>query len=143
MLTAIWDHVLRERILDLEFESEDEALSWVSEHSAEWLAGRKPACLRSKHMYASSERAAPAASAAEEYAGSIDLGKSFGQNLSAGASNGAPLLPERRVSHTQIEVHLEAQDGPSAAMPESFDVTSSRVKQLTGVIYTYRRERTT
>ncbi len=137
MLTAVWDHVLRERILDLEFVSEDQALCWVSECADDWLAGRKLGAHPATHADALSADGGQFGSTKDaprkEHTRSIDL-----TTRKSGRS-----LHELMASDAQAEVHLEAPASASAAMLKSRDVAPSRVKQLTGVIFTCRREQST
>jgi hypothetical protein len=135
ILIATWDHVLRERILGVEFASENQALRWISECADEWIAGRKPADLQAMQPDAPPAEGGRSGSTAdasrEEQLISI--------NLAARRSN-RPLY-DAMTSDAQVEVHLEAPGTASAAMLRSPGVAPNRLTQLTGVIFTYRRER--
>jgi hypothetical protein len=135
ILIATWDHVLRERILGVEFVSEDQALCWISACADEWIAGQKPASLQAPHPYTPAVEDGGSVSTEdacrEEHRRPIDL---------ATRKSGHP-FHDAMTSDAQIEVHLEAPASASAAMLRSPGVVPSRLKQLTGVIFTYRRER--
>jgi hypothetical protein len=134
-LAAIWDHVLRERILGLEFASEDQALCWVSERSHDWLARREFGLSDSPeaiHTYVPSNEGGKFVSIAgateDKRTGSIYLvAHKYGRSLH-----------ELMTSDVQDGTKIEVLGPASRTLLKALDVAPGQVKRLSGMHLTDR-----
>lgn len=130
LLTAIWDHVLRERIPDLEFVSEDQALSWVNEHAEDWLAGRKS---RGSERLETAHTRAPSAEIGQVVSMADAVLDEQPRSIDLTAPKYDCSLQELIASDVSTGMRLEAAPSASTA-PQSFDVTPGRIKRMAGVL---------